>query len=261
MKTSIIERWSPDDEAMAASAARATAAGFHGLEIAMPRPAGDSAAASAEECRRLRQTVEKAGGTVSAISVESLAAEDFAISGTGKDRPRWTKVLGVIDSAREMGADGVIVQADVLGAIGVQEQDRCLETIRSRAMEALWGLRGRAELRAIRIACLSGDGGLSRSPTETRRFLDQINSPWVGLCLDLAGMAAGEAVEWIGLLGYRIGGVRLGDAALEDAALLERVAAALGRIRYGGWVTYRGKRDWSDAADQLRHELQSASGR
>ena len=261
MKTSIIVPWSPNDEAIAASAARAAAAGFDGLEIAMARPAGDSSAASVEECRRLRQVVEKAGQAVSAISVEDLAAEDFAISGTGKDRPRWTKVQGVIDSAREMGADGVIVRADVLGAIGVEERHRCLETIHARAMEALWGLRSRAELRAVRISCLSGDGGLSRSPTETRRFLDQINSPWVGLCLDLAGMTVGEANEWIGLLGHRIGRVRLGDAALEEGAPMERVATALGRIRYDGWVTYRGERDWSDAASRLRHGLQSAGGR
>jgi len=246
---------------MADAAIRADASGFDGLEIVMPRPTAATTGLSEEWCRRLRDIIDGAKLEISAISIEHHVAEDFAIAGTGKDRSWWTRVLNVVDAARRLGAEGVVLRTDVLGAIGVEEQHRCLETIHSRAMEALWGLRSRAELRAVRIACLSGDGGLSRSPTETRRFLDQINSPWVGLCLDLAGMTVGEASEWIGLLGHRIARIRLGDEALGDGVLLERGAAALGRIRYDGWVTYRGERDWSDAADQLRHGLQSASGR
>lgn len=243
----------------AAAASRAAAAGFDGIEIAVSRLGAVGLEATEEDCRSLAATVEKTGVRIAAVSVEQLSAEDLRMAETGRDRPFWGRVSGVVDLAGWLGAESAVVRVEMLGAIGREGPRAGLEAAHSRAMEVLLGVRSRAERRAIQVVCLQDRAGIFRSPLEARRFMDEINSPWVGLCLDLEGMAAEEADEWIGLLGHRVKRVRLGNGVLRSGALAEEMSA-LRRVRYDGWIAFQGDKEWREAAARLRGAFKMAKG-
>ncbi len=249
-----------DGASIAAAASRAAAAGFDGVEIAVSQVGGAGLEATEEECRSLAATVEKTGVRIAAVSAEGLSAEDLRIAETGRDRPFWGRVSGIVDLAGWLGAESVVVRAEKLGAIGGEGPRAGLELVHSRAMEVLLGVRGRAERRAIQVACLHGSAGMFRSPLEARRFIDEINSPWVGVCLNLGEIAADEAVEWMDLLGHRVAQVRLGDTVLTCGILMKQTVAALRRVRYDGWVAFQGDKEWREAAERLRGEFKMAKG-
>ena len=86
-------------------------------------------------------------------------------------------------------------------------------------------LRHQAEADGVTIAIEAAAGGCLLSPVELREIINQANSPYVGVCLDVPRVSGiGVAEDWIATLGYRIKSIRVGST---DKSARDSLAVAL----------------------------------
>ncbi len=141
------------------------------------------------------------------------------------------------------------------------------------ALEALLALRFEAEQRAVHLACGDCWERFLPSPLEGRGFIDRINSPWVGACLDPARvMPFGYPQDWIRVLGRRLVRVYFKDFDLKAPGLgapcalgdghvrWPEVLASLKQIHYDGPATCRGEADPIEAGARLGRVLRLSPG-
>ena len=94
--------------------------------------------------------------------------------------------------------------------------------------------------------CYIHDGPDDQTADQLARYIDTINSPWVGVYFDIGNhQKYGQPAEWIRTLGRRIvkldvkdwgkenGFCKIGDGDVDWAA----VRTALAEIRFNGWAT------------------------
>lgn len=121
--------------------------------------------------------------------------------------------------------------------------------------DSLLRWRHEAEDRAIALAVDVHRGGLLPSPLELCDLIDQANSPFVGVHVELdALMASGDPCSWIRTLGRRIVCVRLprGGATGPSAFDADAMAAALRSGRYEGALVTDGGAAPADGVRELR---------
>lgn len=210
---------------------------------------------------------------------DSAAASGVAISGlrmvTRADRHRgspsaedgkvvFDQAVAALDRARWMGADTVIAAPATVFGPGTSTARVRYEDVYRGALEALSVLRFEAERRGVAIACCCASNGFLLSPIETREFIDRVNSPWVGVCLDpVAIMPLGDPCDWIRTLSGRIVRVCLAEDFREESGLERRdhvggpepdwrgIVAALAEVRYDGPVTVSGRGDAAEIRSSL----------
>lgn len=113
---------------------------------------------------------------------------------------------------------------------------RSFETGLARLLEGLRLLRFRTMPFGVHLACRLISDRWIATPTEARRYIDEVNSPFVGLFLDLSERCvASRELEWIFALGHRIFWIDTAVRGMDEAA----VHVALHGIRYDGWVNAR----------------------
>ncbi len=115
-----------------------------------------------------------------------------------------------------------------------------LAALLARLME----IRFAASHHGITLAVELDDYGLLPTPTEARRFFDEVNSPHVGVEFDISrGGQRSDAGDWLLTLTHRIACVRVSHPAIltdaEGAAAdagQPAIRDALRRIRYEGMI-------------------------
>jgi sugar phosphate isomerase/epimerase len=125
----------------------------------------------------------------------------------------------------------------ILGAAGSAAPPVRYEDAGARMLEAMLELRFDAERRGLRLAIRSCRNQFLLSPMETRDLIDQINSPGVGVALDLSDVLRfGSPEDWILTLGHRLAHVTVSAGANLESAW-PGIVSALKRARYEGAVT------------------------
>jgi hexulose-6-phosphate isomerase len=100
------------------------------------------------------------------------------------------------------------------------------EALRSLASPvARWGVSLAVEVPA---------DGLLLSPAEVRELLEQVRSPDIGACLDLAGaLRISSPADWVRTLRHRVVGIRATSGVADQ---LDEAGSALMEVRYAGPV-------------------------
>ena len=244
-------------------------AGFDAIELTITTHGPLTFEASEHACIHISKQAADAGLTLSALAVEDFGGANFASPDPADRRRAHDRALIAFDLAAWLGTDAVMIAPAVVWNAGASRPAAGYEDAYSMATEALLALRFEAAQRAIRIACEVCRGGFLLSPMETRGFIDRINSPWVGACLDPARvMPFGYPQDWIRVLARRLVRVYFTDFDLKAPGLgapcalgdghvrWPEVLASLKQIHYDGPATCRGEADPVEAGARLGRVLQ-----
>lgn len=243
--------------------AMAKDAGFEGIELALSSKGPLSMQSTDEEILAIRENADRIG-----IEINALATGlywQFSLTSNRKDIRE--KAMAVarreMEVGKLLGADTVMVCP---GAVGVDFQPQDVvpdadeieffagsevidyDVAYERSQNALIELGKYAEKVGIRIGVENIWNKFLLSPLEMRKFIDEINSPYVGVWLDVANMMMfGYPEQWIRILKDRIIKVHFKDFRCAVKSLdgfvdllagdinWKEVKKALDKIGYNGW--------------------------
>jgi L-ribulose-5-phosphate 3-epimerase len=242
-------------DALAAGAAQA---GFDAIELAILDDGPLTYGTPEAECRRFAECIKQAGLEISALATGGRPASELFSSLPAVQRAASLQIIAAMTRARWLGTDAIILPMRPGMGRTLTGPNPDFETTFSLALDAMLTLRAEAGYRAIHLVCGNDWNRFLASPIEVRRFIDQINSPWVGAALDITDtLAGGMTRDWIAFLGHRVSRLYIGDgvpaagqtggAAAGNAVDRQAVIEALRRIRYEGPVTYCGRADPREA--------------
>src|SRR6184192_3116752 len=248
-------------------------AGFDGIELWLGDVPWFQMNTTDAEVRELWRKVENAGLLVSNVSTglhwaSPLSARD------PKVREQAARIVErQIETAALLGTDAILV---VAGLVTVEVPynevyQRCVEILRSLAEKA-----SRAR---IRIGCenCNSEQRFLISPREFGQFLADVNSPSVGIHLDVGNIHdTGFAEQWIEMHGPRITRVhmkdvlkhrgRCGDQSVYTNLFLgdnnwPAIRAAMTKVGYDGWLVAEMEARYRYAADQQFYDTAAAIDR
>lgn len=195
-------------------------AGFEGIEMALAAKGPLSMQSTDEEIIAIRKLAEEIG-----IEINALATGlywQYSLTSNREDIREKAKAVArrEMEIGKLLGADVVMVCP---GAVGVDFQPQDVvpdaneieffagseiidyDVAYERSRDALIELAQHAEKVGIKIGVENIWNKFLLSPLEMRNFIDEINSPYVGVWLDVANMMMfGYPEQWIKILGKRI---------------------------------------------------------
>ena len=232
-------------------AARQTAqAGYDGVELVLSEAGPLNMKTTDRELGALRRQIEDLGLSVCSVGAWNLW--EYNLAGTDRKAANHARdiVRKQIDLAASLGADTVLV---VPGWVGSSFAPGIIpyEVVYDNAQEALRALAPHAAAAGVSIGIENVWNKFLLSPLEFRRFLDEINSPFVGAYFDVGNIIyIGYPEQWIRILGGRhVKKVHFCDCRGEQAGLgmfvdlfegdvdFEAVMKALRDIGYNDWAT------------------------
>lgn len=205
-------------------------AGFEGVEINRPD------ALPLEEIIKAREAtgLEISGIICSTHWDKPLSHNDPAIREQGM---RGMKLA--LNDAQEMGCERILLVPGVVNA------DTNYADAYERSLSKIRELAPLAEKAKCKIAVENVWNNFLLSPLEAARFIDEINSPWVGWHFDIGNVVkTGWPEQWIRILGKRIMNLHIKEFSHKNGfnSLLgegdvrwPEVSKALEEIQFEGW--------------------------
>ncbi len=248
-------------------------AGYDGIELWLGDMPWFQMSTTDGDVRELRRKIENAGLVVSNVSTglhwrSPLSARDPQV------RAQAARIVErEIETAVLLGADAVLVVA------GLVTEEVPYNEVYQRSVEALKALVQTAARANVRIGCenCNSEQRFLLSPREFSQFLNDVNSPAVGLHLDVGNIHdTGFPEQWIELLGSRITRVhvkdvlrhrgRCGDQSVYTNLLLgdnnwPAIRAALTKVGYNGWLVAEMEARYRYAPDQQFFDTAQAMDR
>ena len=248
-------------------------AGFDGIELWLGDRPWFQMSTTDSEVRALRRKIEDAGLVVSNVSTglhwaSPLSARD------PKVRAQAARIVErEIETAALLGTDAVLVVAGlVTEEVPYPEvYQRCVEALKSLGEDA-----ARARVR-IGVENCNSEQRFLLSPREFKQFLDDVNSPAVGIHLDVGNIHdTGFAEQWIEMHGPRITRIhvkdvmkhrgRCGDQSVYTNLFLgdnnwPAIRAAMTKVGYDGWLVAEMESRYRYALDQQFYDTANAMDR
>jgi len=256
-----------------ADAARlARQAGFEALEPTLDAQGELTPETSEAECRRIGDAIREAGLEVASLATglfweKHYTAADPAVREQARELTR-----AALLRAKWLGAPVLLV---VPGLVS-HPRDPSKPLVRYEravqlAYESLHELCHDAEHCGVVMALENVWNQFLISPVEMRDFVDRINSPWLGVYLDVGNVLRyGFPEDWIDTLGGRVARVHVKDFKLavgnkagfcpvgEGDVNWPAVMHALRRQRYNGPVIHEGQGILEEIAIRLSRILRDA---
>lgn len=232
LKKAIVFSMIPDGLGLEERFALARRAGFDGVEVG---PVGDAQAVSA-----MRSAAENAQVEIHSFIYGGwkapLSSPDESVAEQGE-----REVAEALHCAKRLGADAVLLVPAV-----VNESTRYIEAY-ERSQKRLRRLIPEAEKNGVPILIENVWNNFLLSPIEFARYIDELDSPWVGAYFDVGNVVAfGWPEDWIRTLGRRIRKVHLKDFRRgprqwvnlrEGDVNWPEVRRALDEVGYSGYLT------------------------
>ena len=253
MKTALSADACPLDTPLDRRFGEAVQRGFGGVALPISSTGPLRFDSPEEDCIPAAKLAARSGlGVVVVVTDEG---EGFRLDSPAPEARRAAedRIRAALERAPWVGAGAVVMPAVPYGPTAGRPALR-YEEAHLHALEALLRLRFDAQQRTVRLAFPCGGSGWLRSPMEARDFIDRINSPWVGVGLDVGGVGRVEnAADWVRSLGWRLVHLRLGDCAGPSLGVEAHSApgtgdvdwaelnAALREMRYDGYGSRRGQ--------------------
>ena len=240
-----INRWTmPPEWGLAECFKAAKQAGFDGIEINIAETGELTLTSTEAEVRSLADSARAAGITLSSLS--SGLGWKYPLTANDPDvrRQGIEAVRTALKAARWLDVDTVLCVPGVVNA------DVRYDVAYERAQAALRELAPEAEAQGVFLGVENVWNKFLLSPLEMARFVDETDSPWVGVYFDAGNILSyGYPQHWIEILGPRIKKVHVKDFKTEVGNMLgfanplqgdvpwAAVRASLDGIGYGGFVT------------------------
>lgn len=194
----------------------AAAASFDAVDFGIGAKAELNYQSTESDCRRIRSSTDKQQVAISALWMRDFELMRLAVPPGEDRRAVHHDVSCALERAAWLGAEAVVI-----GRTGSENAEMSptappsYEDFFFQIAESLSELRFTAERHAVTLACLAPADRFLPSPLEARRFIDEINSPWVAICLD-GSTAALQCCwpDWLAALGHRLERIYLPGAAL-----------------------------------------------
>jgi L-ribulose-5-phosphate 3-epimerase len=257
----------PDLDPGAQCAAVATA-GFGGIELAIAIEGPLRFDTPLAVWKSLRSIAADAGIRATSIASTAFFQSHYADNDAAQRALAIDRTRRMLEAAAAVGAPSIVVIPAVVGrAADARPQVAYADALR-RALDALTALRDDAEAHAVTIAIENVWNRFLLSPIEAADFIDRVNSPHVGWCLDTGNILAyGYPEDWIRTLAGRLihvhvkdydvsipgrnGFVPLGDGSADWPAIM----AALRAVRYDGPLVYEGPGELADILSRMKRRL------
>ncbi len=248
-------------------------AGFDGVELWLGDKPWFRMSTTDADVRNLRRKVEDAGLVVSNVSNTldweiPISSRDPAIREKAKQH-----IIRQLETAQILGADAILVVA------GLVTEETPYNEVYRRTVDNLRELSEPASKAKVRIGCENccSEQRFLISPREFETFLNDVNSPWVGLHLDVGNIHdTGFPEQWIEIHGPRITRIhvkdvhrkrgRCGDQSVYTNLFLGdnnwvAIRSALEKIRYDGWIIAEMESVYRYAQDQQFFDTSAAMSR
>jgi L-ribulose-5-phosphate 3-epimerase len=244
-------RMFPDDMPTLRRLDLAREAGYDGVEVNLEPWQEYSLDTPERELVQLRKEVEARGLRVSTVYDREQWHYPMSSANPAVRERCQTIVERLAQAAVTLGADGVLVMPGATDNTALAPQPEIVPYAEAydNARAVLRRLAHTAgEKYGVHLAAENCPGKFLVSPLEFARFLDEVDSPWVGACFDTGNAQwYGFPEHWISALGARIRRVHLKDNRLVGGAVVSTpllagdvnwpaVRETLTAIGYDSWV-------------------------
>ena len=202
-----VNRWTmPSDWTLAKCFEVAKRTGFDSIEINIAEDGELRTDSIEQEVRAIVASAKSAGVELSSLSTGlgwkyPLTSPDASVREKGADCIRK-----MLETANWMGVDTCLVVP------GIVNGEIAYDDAYSRAQSVLKSVASEAESRKVSIGVENVWNKFLLSPIEFARFLDEIDSPFVGAYFDIGNVLLyGYPDQWIKILGARIKKVHVKD--------------------------------------------------
>ena len=228
---------------------QAKKAGYDGVELCISETGELNMKTTERELQQIRRMANDMGLEICSVGAwnmweHNLAGHDEAEAAYASDIAKKQ-----VEAAHAFGADAVLIVPGWVGtpfAPGIVRYDEAYDNAQKR----LAVLAPFAESAGVSLAVENVWNKFLLSPVELRRFLDEINSDYVGAYFDVGNIIyIGYPDQWIEILGARIKRLHFCDARFEQAGLgmfvdlfegdvdFEAVMLAVRKVGYDKWAT------------------------
>jgi hexulose-6-phosphate isomerase len=247
-------------------------AGYDGIELWLEDVPWFQMGTSDAQVSELRRKVENAGLVVSNVST-GLHWETPLSARDPKVRAQAIRIVErEIETAQLLGCDAVLVVA------GLVTEEVPYSEVYQRCLDGMRELAPVAAKAGVKIGCenCNSEHKFLISTREFWTFLNEVNSPFVGLHLDVGNIHdTGFAEQWIEMHGPRITRVHLKDPMRKRGRCGEPVytnlflgdnnwpaiRAALKKVSYDGWLIAEMEWRYRFALDQQFYDTAAAIDR
>ncbi len=272
MKKSIGDNMIPKDWSFEQGLGLTKKAGFDGIELWLGDVPWFQISTTDAEVRELRRKVENAGLVVSNVSTGlhwqyPISARD------PKVREQGIRIVErQIETATLLGTDAVLMVP------GLVTEEVPYNEVYLRCLDGLNSLKEKAGRANVKIGCenCNSEHRFLISPREFWQFLNEVNSPHVGIHLDVGNIHdTGFAEQWIEIHGPRITRIhvkdvlkkrgRCGDSVYTNLFLGDNnwpaIRAAMRKVAYDGWLVAEMEARYRYALDQQFYDTSVALDR
>ena len=228
---------------------QAKRAGYDGVEICISEQGQLNMKTGEKELLRIRRMAGDLGLEICSVGAWNMWEHNRAGEDEADARYACDIAKKQVECAQAFGADAVLIVpgwVDTNFAPGVVRYDVAYENSQRR----LAALAPFAEAAGVCLAVENVWNKLLLSPLETRRFLDEIGSDFVGAYFDVGNIIyIGYPDQWIDILSHRIKRLHFCDARADQAGLgmfvdlfegdvdFAAVMRSVRRVGYDSWAT------------------------
>jgi len=247
-------------------------AGYDGVELWLGDVPWLQMNTSDAQVRDLRRKVENAGLVVSNVSTGlhwtyPISARDPRV------REQGIRIVErQVETAQRLGTDAILMVP------GLVTEEVPYNEVYLRCLEAMKQLAPKAAKASVKIGCenCNSEHRFLISPRAFAQFLDDVNSPAVGIHLDVGNIHdTGFAEQWIEMHGPRITRIHVKDVMKKRGRCGESVytnlflgdnnwpaiRAALTKVGYDGWLVAEMEARYRYAPDQQFYDTAVALDR
>ena len=223
---------------------KAAALGFAGIELSSPSSIGPDREFTPQRCVELVGRAQQCSLRIPSITTDEF---DLFSLANADDQQRTAAIEQLTNLLKIAGGLGPEVFFTI-EAHAVQSEDVRLkwpyEQSFNNVFAALEQLTERAQEFGVYLAFENPAGGLLLSPLEVRDLIDELNSPFLGLCYNPSYAARlSNPMDWVEIMAQRIFVVRLPygqksentNATISDELILEK----LERTGFNGPVVHK----------------------
>jgi L-ribulose-5-phosphate 3-epimerase len=212
----------------------AKAAGFEGIEFCLAVDGEISLQSTEDEIKAVRR--QAAEMNLEVASLASWLPWEYSLTSNMKDHRLKANdiVKKQIETAALLGTDTILLVPGYVGVDFVTNSEICsYDKVYTRAQEAIKELAEYASQFHITIGVENVWNKFLLSPLEMRSFIDEINSPNVGVYFDVANVLLyGYPEQWIKILGHRIKRVHFKDYRRDPGGFGAFVDLLAGDVNY-----------------------------
>jgi hexulose-6-phosphate isomerase len=248
-------------------------AGYQGIELWLGDRPWFRMNTTDAQLREMRSKIEETGLRVSDIANALDWDENLSSRDPAKREAAFRHIRRQIEAAQVFKCDAILVVA------GLVTSDTPYDEVYNRSVESLQKLAADAAAAKVRIGvenCCAEQKFLL-SPREFMTFLEDVNSRWVGIHLDVGNIHdTGFAEQWIEILGPQITCIHLKDALKHRGRCgnesvytniflgdndWRAIRQAITKVGYDGWVVAEMEARYRYAPDQQVYDTSAAMSR